>query len=76
MAGAALRPGWLKQQRAAVAAFDFLFFFPPKGYGNHITSGVVGNSAQLHQLQDLVEHLLRSYKKSGVERTFGGVEWS
>ena len=43
----------------------------------YITSGVVGNFHQLHELQELVEHLLRSSKKKDeVEPIFCGVEWS
>ena len=68
-------PGVARQQvhgddsQRALGKFDFFFFsLSLKEYENHITSGMVGNSTQLHQLQKMVDHLLRSSTKK--------MEWS
>jgi len=53
------------------------FFLTSETFFSSVIDGMVGNFHELHQLQELVEHLLRSSQKKGVvEPIFGGVEWS
>ena len=55
---------------------DFFFFLCEGVWEKCVTSGMVGNFNQLHQLQEWVEHLLRSSKKkwSGASFLWSGVE--